>query len=433
MTNSSAIGLVESSSLAGRGSLIAASFAIHTTLGALFAWSVFLGPLRSLCGWDETTLLTPYRYALVWFTVGLLAASQLARRQSPRALARLGALCLVSGSLCAAAVGQSLGGLTMGIGVLGGFGAGVAYLAPISTFRHWLPQRSGIFFAFSVLCFGAGTFLAAPFLEWMLGQQAARYAATVPATFLAMALLFLLGVAVMGEFLPGTRAWLAPRVFETLRGETVACETARQRAWDQSVMPLLRLWLQWGVFFAGAFAGVVALDERIPFLNAVRWHEAWLATGVCVAVLAVTNRVGRRVWEGLAHQTGRISAFLVQILLATGLSMIANGGPPEFSSTMAMLALIGFGFGGFLGLMPQLAAEMVDGRESLALTFGIMNSAFGLWVFAAPFWLHEQRPETLLGSVSLLTVSAAFLLGFVYLLLRPAKTGSCVSQALSRW
>lgn len=417
--------------MAGRGALIFGGLAIHTSLGAFFAWSVFLEPLRRLHGWDEATLFTPYRYALVWFTIGLFAASQLSRRQSPRALARLGSILLVSGCLCAVAAGSSLAGLTLGIGVLGGLGAGFAYLAPISTFRHWLPSGGGFFIGLSAACFAAGSLLSAPPLLWMLTRQ--DTASAVSAAFLAMALLFVVGVAIMGELLPDTRAWLAPRVFEALRGDTLAPHTARQRAWDESVMPLLRLWLLWSVFFIGCFAGVAALVDYLPILQAFEWRQAWLAMGACVAILAMTNRWGHAVWESIVHRRGRTFAFLTLLTLATGLSLIVTGGHVALSPIMAMLALLGFGGGGFLGLMPQLSAEMLDSQESLPLRFGVMFSAFGLCASTTPFWLNPRHTETLAGSISILALNTALLLGFLYLLARPARTGSCVSQALSRW
>lgn len=433
MTSSSAIGLILGSSLAGRGSLIFGGFAIHASLGALFAWSAFFEPLSVSQGWDESTLLSPYRYALLSFTIGLFVASHYSRRVSPRSLARLGSLLLVSGCLCAVWAGPSASALTVGIGVLGGLGAGFAYIAPISTYRHWLPPGSGFVLGFTVLCFAAGSLLSAPLLEWVLESRSANYAVTIPSAFLVMALVFLLGVAAMGEMLPDTRAWLAPRVFDALQGEALPAHIARQRAWDRSVMPLLRIWLQWSVFFVGAFAGCAALLGYLPRMAAIPRRDAWLLMGVCVAALAIANYFGRSLWERLAQKVGRISTLLALLLVSIGVCLIVTGGRAEWSLVMAITALLGFGTGGFLGVMPQLAAEMVDGRESLPLRFGVMYSAFGLCACAAPYWSLSRNAATLSSNLYLFSVSAALLLGFLYLLIRPVRTGSPVSQALSRW
>src|SRR5690606_443584 len=121
------------------------------------------------------------------------------------------------------------------------------------------------------------------------------------------------------------------------------------------------------------------------------------------------------------------------LTLSTGLSLIVTGGRVALSPIMAMLALLGFGCGGFLGLMPQLSAEMLNSQESLPLRFGVMFSAFGLFASTTPFWSHLRHADTLVASISILALSTALLLGFLYLLVRPARTGSFVSQALARW
>jgi hypothetical protein len=173
--------------------------------------------------------------------------------------------------------------------------------------------------------------------------------------------------------------------------------------------------------------------DYLPILQAFEWRQAWLAMGACVAILAMTNRWGHAVWESIVHRRGRTFAFLTLLTLATGLSLIVTGGHVALSPIMAMLALLGFGCGGFLGLMPQLSAEMLGSQESLPLRFGVMFSAFGLCASTTPFWLNPRHTETLAGSISILALNTALLLGFLYLLVRPARTGSCVSQALSRW
>ncbi|MCC6264720.1 MAG: MFS transporter [Bryobacterales bacterium] len=433
MTSSGTIGLVLGSSLAGRGSLIVSGFAIHASLGALFAWSTFFEPLKAAYGWNDAMLLSPYRYALLGFTVGLFVASHYSRRLSPRTLARFGSLLLVAGCLFAAWAGPSASALTVGIGLLGGLGAGFAYIAPISTYRHWLPAGSGLILGVTVLCFAVGSLLAAPLLERILDSQSASPAAGLPSAFLAMALIFLVGVAAMGELLPGTRAWLGPGVFDTLRGEALPPHIARQRAWDRSVMPLLRIWFQWSTFFVGAFAGGATLTGYLPQVTGIPSRDAWLLMGIGVLAMAVANYFGRVLWKRIAHKFSRVSALLIMLLLSTALALYVNGGRVDWSPVLAMLALLGFGTGGFLGLMPQLAAEMVDGKESLPLRFGVMYSAFGLCACAAPYWSLPRNAGTWSSNVFLLSVSAALLLGFLYLLIRPVRTGSCVSQALSRW
>lgn len=433
MTSPTILGLARNGVLTGRWPLFAAGLAIQTTIGALFAWSVFLDPLRSATGSNEATLLTPYRYSLACFLVGLLFASQAARRHSPQMLARVGGWMLTAGALLAASAGPRLDAITLGIGVLGGLGAGIAYMAPVSTFRHWLPDNRGVFLGVSTICFGLGGVLASPVLTGLMQPGGVAADESLRLGFSALAILFLVGVVGAGELLPLTRSWLAPPVLQALNGTATADAADRLNRWSGHVVPLLRLWLLWAVFFLGAFAGFVGIQHEVPTLRTTPWSEALLAAGLCVVAIGSANRIGRSVWATIAARLGRFGTLVLLLGFSMAASLLLTDGMPQLSAALSTLALVGFGFGGFLGLMPQLAGEMLDHRHSLPVAFGVMFSAFGLCAFAAPFWLTAQRPDTLLGQVSLLAASTALLVGFLYLLVRPTTAGSPASQAISRW
>lgn len=433
MTNSNTLVLGQATSWQGRWPLLAAALTLQTTVGGLFAWNVFLSPLRSATGWDESSLLTPYRYSLIWFVIGLLVASQVARRNSPRSLAYLGGWMLILGALIAAAAGLRLDGITLGVGVLCGLGAGIAYMAPVSVYRHWLPENGSMVVGLSTLCFGAGGLMIFPILQRVIASSAASPTEALRVGFLTLAVVFLLGVVGAGYFLPATRAWLAPRVLRAVAGIPAARTAKHRHGWNNTVVSLLRLWLFWAVFFLGSFAGLAGIQQEIPLLRHMPWNEALLTAGLCVFALGLANHLGRAAWALLARRMGRMGTFALLVATAMAASLVLTGGEPRLSAALAALALIGFGLGGFLGLMPQLAGEMLDHSHSLPLAFGMMFSAFGLCAFAAPYWLAAQRPETLLGQISLLAISSALLVGFLYLLVRPATAGTVVSQAVSRW
>lgn len=433
MTNPGTADLAFGTALTGRVRLVFSGLAIHATIGALFCWAAFLEPLQKVHGWTPSVALIPYRYALIWFTIGLFAASRIARRHSPRALSRFGGLLLVSGCLWAVADGSRVSGLATGIGVLCGLGAGFAYFAPIATFRHWLPPRGRLFDGLAVAGFVAGALFSSRLLDWVLSRPGAEPAASLEAAFLTLALLFAGGVVCMGEFLPRMRAWLAPGIFETLNQGTLPAAVLRERAWERSAMPLLRLWLEWSVFFVGLLASLGAIEDSAPLLGAVLGPRAPLFAGVGAIVLGLANYFGATVWKDIAQRVGGIHTLLIQALLAAGLALLAGRGRFEWGLAMAMLGVIGFGFGGFLGLMPRFAMEMLDRRESPMLRFAIVYSALGLCGTIVPFWLSLPQVETFTGNLSRLSFTAALLLGFLYLLLRPIRTGSTVSEALLRW
>src|SRR5438067_9071633 len=48
----------------------------------------------------------------------------------------------------------------LGMGVIGGIGCGLGYIAPVSTLVRWFPDRRGMATGMAIMGFGGGAFLA---------------------------------------------------------------------------------------------------------------------------------------------------------------------------------------------------------------------------------------------------------------------------------
>ena len=50
----------------------------------------------------------------------------------------------------------------LGMGVIGGMGCGLGYIAPVSTLVKWFPDRRGMATGMAIMGFGGGAALASP-------------------------------------------------------------------------------------------------------------------------------------------------------------------------------------------------------------------------------------------------------------------------------
>ena len=115
---------------------------------------------------DESDLVqSPYiTFTAALVLLGLSAAfgGPWVERNGPRKTATAAALFFSSGLL--------LGGLGiyfrlslllfLGMGVIGGIGAGLGYIAPVSTLVKWFPDRRGMATGMAIMGFGGGAFVA---------------------------------------------------------------------------------------------------------------------------------------------------------------------------------------------------------------------------------------------------------------------------------
>src|SRR5208283_1879114 len=101
-------------------------------VAVVYSWSVFRGPLAQLHGWSKAETITPYRYAILMIAIGTIVGGLWQDRKGARLVASVGGLLVGIGFLCAAWLGNSVGGLTLAYGLIAGLGGGFAYVTPIA-------------------------------------------------------------------------------------------------------------------------------------------------------------------------------------------------------------------------------------------------------------------------------------------------------------
>lgn len=364
---------------AGRWRFAAAAFLMQLCLGVLYAWSVFRGPLAELYGWSKAETIAPYRYSLLFFTLGMIVAGFWQDRKGPRLVASVGGLLLVAGCALAAWFGDTVTGLVLSYGVIGGLGVGFAYVTPIATCVKWFPDRRGTIAGFAVLGFGSGPLVFGPLLQRLIGPDPALFSETIPRTFLTMAAIF--GVCVIGAAQiyrvppagwhpPG---WSPPARAAAGREEFRPAETLR--TWQ--------FWLLWVTYFLGTSIGLTAIGEAAPFLSEAAAAGAFLSTGAALGVMSIFNGAGRLAWGALSDRIGRKLAVGLMFGLYIAACLLVLRGATAFAAGLTGLAMVGFAFGGFLALMPSITADYF-GSRSVGANYGLLFTAYGLSGFFVP-------------------------------------------------
>src|SRR3984885_7284699 len=142
-----------------------AAVAINICIGSVYAWSTFNPPIHAVFHNDPWWFSPPYTtFSTAIILLGLTAAfgGPWVERRGPRAAATASAVLfgigLVIGGI-GLAVKQSVL-VFLGMGVIGGVGCGLGYIAPVSTLVKWFPDRRGMATGMAIMGFGGGAFLA---------------------------------------------------------------------------------------------------------------------------------------------------------------------------------------------------------------------------------------------------------------------------------
>jgi OFA family oxalate/formate antiporter-like MFS transporter len=358
----------------------AAAVVMQLCLGVIYSWSVFRGPLEQLHGWSKSQTIAPYRYSLLFFTIGMIIAGFWQDRSGPRLVGSVGGLLLGAGCLLAALFGNTVEGLIVAYGVVAGIGVGFAYVTPIATCIKWFPDKRGMIVGFAVMGFGAGSLVFAPVLESLIGGDSAQFAATIPRTFLIMAAIFTVCVVGAAQFYrvphPKWRpaGWTPPAAGGPLRKEDFT-PAEMMRTWQFYVL--------WLIFFLGSSVGITAIGEATPIVREMAAGGAAFSAGTALGMMSLFNGLGRLSWGSLSDKLGRnrtaMAMFAVEAIACLFLLRNASG----FWQLVAGLCVAGFAYGGYLALMPSFTADYF-GSKSLGANYGLLFTAWGLCGFFVP-------------------------------------------------
>ncbi|GAE34868.1 oxalate: formate antiporter [Halalkalibacter akibai JCM 9157] len=152
--------------------LIALSaIAIHISIGAAYAYSVYTYPISNQMGWSPTEVTIAFTIMMALAGSSAALFGKFVERNGPRKSALVAAVLF--------GIGQAGSGLAIAIdslplflltyGVASGLGLGIGYISPVSTLVKWFPDRRGLATGMAVLGFGSGALVTAPIAANLLG------------------------------------------------------------------------------------------------------------------------------------------------------------------------------------------------------------------------------------------------------------------------
>ena len=331
--------------------ILVAAVVMQMCLGATYAWSVFVLPLKQISDILQGTAQLPFSLFYFAFPATMIATGTLLPKIGPRRCAVVGGL-LFGGGWMLAAMGRFHFTFTiLGIGLMAGIGVGFAYIVPIATCVRWFPRQKGLVTGIAVAGFGGGAAL----VSHAAGTLMDTIGMSPFGTFGLLGILFLLLVALAGVVMenpPDSSVVVQPRLPVT--------GVLRDRAF-------VFLYL---AMFAGLAAG---------FAVNANMKELYAGTGVqaginAVAAFALANAAGRITW-GWIFDRGRSTVILqINLLLQAALLMLHGLILRSETGLLAFAALAGFNYGGILVLYASAAAEKW-GSDRLSQIYGWLFSA----------------------------------------------------------
>ncbi len=350
---------------------VGVGFLINICLGAVYAFSVFRGPLKTLWSITDTQVGFPYMIFLGMFALGMALAGPLVEKWGPRKTSLLGGALVGSGWILSG-LSPNIWILTLLYGVVGGSGVGVMYGCPIAVSGKWFPDRKGLAVGLTVMGFGLSALILAPIADSLITSMGViRTFSVLGGVFLVL----LLALALPLKFPP--QGW-APKGCEPAvnkPGKTPACVFGDLDRGQMIRQPAF--YALWGCYTIGCLAGLMSIGIAKPFGLEVAGVSSTLAT-LAVSIFAIPNAVGRPLFGWLTDRlTPRYAAAMSFVLILVAAALVYFLGKGSTAIYFVSFVLLYLNLGGWLAIAPTATATFF-GTKHYARNYGIVFTAYGV-------------------------------------------------------
>ena len=404
-----------------------AATVVMLTIGTLYSWAIFTQPLLVAYGWDLT--VTTWAYAIANFSlaaIGAVVGGFWQDKVGPRPVAMVGVTLWGCGNLLAGLGTSTLGApwLYLTYGILGGVGAGMAYITPLSMVTKWFPDKKGLAGGFVAGGFGLGAFIynqlvprlpgfhaAAVHASGFIAARATAKAAgtgfdptslTPEQTLTARDIDAVMQVLVVSGVVFLVLGLLAAAVFRnppndySIPGYRPARERVEMLSTGVNFSPgqivaMPQFYLLWLQLFVNVIGGITIISNGVFILaDLTRLSAATIAP--LFGLASVFNALGRLLWGALSDRSGCNNTFAAMFALQA-VTLFLLGDVHDLTLALVAVAVILLCCGGGFGTMPSYNADYF-GTKFMGLNYGLIVTAWGFAGLIGPMIVARAKDLT---------------------------------------
>jgi MFS transporter, OFA family, oxalate/formate antiporter len=369
--------------------LIALSaIAIHLSIGAAYAYSVYTNPIHDAMGWSKAGITLSFTIMMALAGIAAAFFGNFVERNGPRRSAILAAVLFGVGQAGAgvAVAIDSLALFLLTYGVASGLGMGLGYISPVSTLVKWFPDRRGLATGMAVLGFGTGALITAPVaasLMESIGIQMNFYILGI-----SYFVLMVLGASYIA---PPPEGWMPHGMKKDIAtGKKVVKKDLSQLTAKQAVKTK-RFWMLWTMMLINTTAGIMMISVASPMAQEVVGLSAAGAAAM-VGIMGIFNGGGRLGWAAISDYIGRNTVFMTFFIL----QIIAFVILPNITNVLlfqALILIVVSCYGGGFSNLPAFIGDLF-GTKQLGAIHGYLLTTWSLGGILGPLLVSQIRERT---------------------------------------
>ena len=362
--------------------IVLAAMGIHICIGSVYAWSVYVNPIKENMGWTLTDVTITFSVAI--FFLGLSAAllGKFVETKGPRLAASLAAVLFGLGTIGSgfAIAMESKYLLYLTYGVLGGAGLGIGYISPVSTLVKWFPDRRGMATGLAIMGFGFASAISGPAIKILIDDVG------IANTFYILGSIYFTVMFLSAQYLEVPPEGYSPKNFKQEKIKEDLASLSREEA-----MKTGRFYGLWIMLFINVTCGIAIISVASPLLQEVVGISA-LAAASAVGLMGIFNGAGRIIWASVSDYLTRpvvfVLFFITQIiafyLLTTVTSVLLYS---------VLVYYIMMCYGGAFASIPAYIGD-IFGTKQLGAIHGYILTAWALAGLVGPLIISYVKDLT---------------------------------------
>ncbi|MBU8906303.1 L-lactate MFS transporter [Desertibacillus haloalkaliphilus] len=364
------------------------AIAIHLSIGAAYAYSVYKNPLVETIGWSETYVTLAF--TIMMALAGLSAAffGPFVEKHGPRKSAILAAILFASGqagSGLAVVVDSSIMFL-LTYGLLSGLGLGVGYISPVSTLVKWFPDRRGLATGMAVLGFGTGALVTAPAAALLIETI------NVTNTFYVLGACYFILMMLGASYIePPKEGWMPPSMVKAVASGQKAIKKDLRQLTAKQAVKTKHFWMLWTMKLINVSAGIMMISVASPMAQDVVGLSA-AAAATMVGIMGIFNGGGRLGWAAASDYIGRHNVFLIFFVI----QMVAFFTLPMTTNAIIfqiLILLVVSCYGGGFSNLPAFIGDLF-GTKQLGAIHGYLLTTWSLGGIIGPMLVSNIQGAT---------------------------------------
>ena len=383
-----------------------AAVGIHISIGSVYAWSVFTGPLQESIGWSLSDVSFTFSLAILFLGLSAAFMGHFVEKYGPRASGLVSTSFFALGMATAGYAVQieSLWMLYLGYGVFGGIGLGIGYITPVSTLVKWFPDRRGMATGLAIMGFGFAAMIASPAMEFLMNEF------SIAATFYILAVIYFIVMLASSLYLERPPEGFVPAGMRDGDDSPKEVKKDYVQLTANEAIKTKRFYFLWLMLFINITCGIAILAVASPMAQEITGVTV-AAAALIVGVMGVFNGAGRLIWASISDYIGRPNVytifFAIQIVVFAVLPAVTN----EYLFAILLFIMISCYGGGFASI-PAYIGD-IFGTKQLGAIHGYILTAWAAAGLAGPFIIAEIYEATASYTLTLYIFAAMFVVALI--------------------